>query len=128
MKVSELKGTKSLRAFNAYQTLLLGVKMLPAFSEETFEDFYARMEALDPSNQERIIREAAFFVQLDKEEVEAMLSFCSDANGVAYSPANIKNLSTVQIIDGIVAVSMEFARMKVNLVPEHRKKNSETSQ
>jgi hypothetical protein len=122
MKVLELKGTKSMRAFNAFQTLLLGLKMLPAYMGETYEDFYARIELLEPEAQEKIIREAAFFVELQKDELEAVMSFCCDANGVPYSSENIKNLSPSDFIDGIVAVSMEFAKMRIGLVSENQKK------
>ena len=122
MKVLELKGTKSMRAFNAFQALLLGLKMLPAYQAETYEDFYARIDSMEPEDQETIIREAAFFVELQRDELEAVLSFCTDANGVAYDAANIKNLSPAEFIDGIVAVCMEFAKMKVSLVTETRKK------
>lgn len=128
VKVLELKGTKSLRAFNAFQTLMLGLKMLPAYREEPYEDFYARIEGLDEAKQEQIIREATFFVQLEKEEVEAVMSFCADPNGVPYSAENIKNLSPAQFIDGIVAVCMQFAKMKVSFVTEERKKKSAISQ
>lgn len=122
MKVLELKGTKSMRAFNGFQTLLLGLKMLPAYQGESYEDFYARIDSMDSVGQETVIREAAFFVELHKDELEALLSFCADANGVPYSSENIQNLSPGQIIDGVVAVCMEFARMKISLVSEARKK------
>lgn len=122
MKVLELKGTKSMRAFNAFQTLLLGVKMLPAYLGESFEDFYARIDSLEPEGQESIVREAAFFVELQKDELEAIMSFCCDANGVPYDSSNIKNLRPPEFIDGIVAVCMEFAKMKVSLVTEAKKK------
>lgn len=122
MKVLELKGTKSMRAFNAFQTLMLGLKMLPAYMNETYEDFYARIDSLESADQETLIREAAFFVELHKDELEAIMSFCADANGVAFDSTNIKNLSPPQFIDGIVAVCMEFAKMKVSLITESRKK------
>ncbi len=122
MKVLELKGTKAMRAFNAFQSLMLGLKMLPAYQAESYEDFYARIESLEPDDQEAIVREAAFFVQLEKDELEAVMSFCTDANGVGYDASNIKNLSPAEFIDGIVAVSMEFAKMKVSLITESKKK------
>lgn len=122
MKVLQLKGTKSLRAFNGFQALLLGLKMLPSYQAETYEDFYARVSELDLEKQEVLIREAACLVELQKDEVEAMLAFCTDANGVPYDAANIENLSPAQLIDCIVAVCMEFAKMKVSLVSDARKK------
>lgn len=122
MKVLELKGTRSMRAFNAFQTLMLGLKMLPAYQGETYEDFYARIDSLEREGQETLIREAAFFVQLEQDELEAVMSFCTDANGVPYDSTNIKNLGPDQFVDGIVAVCMEIAKMKVSLITEARKK------
>jgi len=96
--------------------------MLPSYQSESYEDFYARLDELDLAAQETILREAAFFVELQKDELEAIMSFCTDANGVPYDASNIANLSPGQFIDYIVAVCMEFAKMKVSLVTEARKK------
>lgn len=122
MKVLELKGLKSLRALNAYSTLMLGLKMLPAYMAESYEDFLGRVEEMPPEDQVKLIREAALFVELQKEEVEALLSFCSDPNGVPYGPANIKTLGPKEILDCIVAVCAELAKIKVDLISDAQKK------
>lgn len=124
MKVLELKGYKSLRALNAFHALMLGVKMLPQYLGESYEEFYSRINAMPESDQEKIIKEAALFVELQKDEVEALVCFCTDANGVPYGPENLKNLNPAQLIDVIVSVCMEIAKFKIDLVNESEKKNS----
>ena len=123
MKVLELRGHKSLRALNVFHTLMLGLKMLPAYMGESYEEFLSRIDQMDSASQEKMIREAALFVELQKDEVEACLSFCADANGVPYSKENVQNLGPKEIHEMIVAVCMQIAKIKIDLVSESEKKN-----
>lgn len=127
IKVLELRGYKSLKALNAYHTLMLGLKMLPSYMGESYEEFYLRIEEMPAADQEKMIREAALFVELQHDEVEAIVAFCTDANGVPYSKENIKNLGPGQLLEMIVAVCVEISKIKVNFVSESEKKNSQTS-
>jgi hypothetical protein len=128
MKVLELRGIKSLRALNAFHALMLGLKMLPAYMGETYEEFFARVSLMPEADQEKLIREAATFVEIQKDEVEAMLSFCCDANGVPYSAENVKNLGPREMHEAIVAVCKQIAKIRIDLVGEAQKKNSNGSQ
>ncbi len=123
MKVLELKGIRSLRALNAFHTLMLGLKMLPAYAMETYEQFYARIETMDDAGQETMIREAAVFVPLTDEDVEAVISFCADPNGVPIGAANVKNLGPKEIHECVVAVCKVIGRIKIDLVADAQKKN-----
>lgn len=123
MKVLELRGYKSLRALNAFHTLMLGLKMLPAYAMESYEDFYARIESMPPQDQEKMIREALLFVELQKEEVESLACFVADKNGVPYSSENLKSAGPGQIVDILAAVCVEISKVKINFVSEAEKKN-----
>jgi hypothetical protein len=123
LKTLELKGFKSLRALNAFHTLMLGLKMLPAYMGESYETFYSRVEEMPSEDQEKLIREAVFFVELQKEEVEAIAAFCADANGVPYTAENMRNLGPDQLVEMIVAVCKDIARIKISFVSEAEKKN-----
>lgn len=123
MKVLELRGYKSLRALNVFHTLMLGLKMLPSYMGETYEEFFDRISKMDAASQEKMIREAALFVELQREEVEAIITFCTDANGVPYSAENLKNLGPKDLHEIIVRVCVEIAKIKVDLVTEAEKKN-----
>lgn len=127
IKVLELRGYKSLKALNAYHTLMLGLKMLPSYMGESYEEFYQRVEEMPAADQEKMIREAVLFVELQQEEVESIVAFCTDVNGVPYSKENIKNLGPGQLVEMIVAVCVEMSKIKVNFVSESEKKNSQTS-
>lgn len=122
-KVSELKGYKSLRALNAFSALMLGLKMLPAYMEEDYQPFLDRIQAMPPADQKKMIREAAMFVQLEKDEVDSLIAFCSDKNGVAYDDTNMHNLGPDELVEVIVAVCSEVAKIKINFVSEDEKKN-----
>lgn len=123
VQVSELKGFKSLKALNAFHSLLLGLKMLPNYMAMDYETFLASVDSMPRCDQEKMIREAVMFIELQKDEVEAMIGFCKDANGVPYSPENMKNLKPDELVEIIVAVSMAIADMKINFVTEKEKKN-----
>lgn len=123
IKVLELKGYKSLRALNAFNALMLGLKMLPQYMGEDYEPFLERIQQMPPDDQKAMIKQAAQFVELQKEEVEALVCFCADKNGVPYSPENLKNLKPDQLVEIIVAVCFEIAQIKIDFVTKSEKKN-----
>lgn len=125
MKVLEIKGYKSLRALQARNTLMLGLKMLPSYRELTYEYFFGLIDAMTVTDQEKMVREAANFVELNKDEVEALISFCADKNGIPYGPENLNNLNPIEIREIIVQVCMAITKIKVDLVTDDEKKNSE---
>lgn len=123
MKVLELKGLKSLRALNAFSALVLGVKMLPAYMGESYEEFLGRVQDMPPKDQKKILIEAVQFVELQPQEVEAILCFCADKNGVPYTSENIGNLKPAELVDAIVSVCSEIVKMKIDLLSDKEKKN-----
>ncbi len=117
-----------MRAFNAYNSLMLGLKMLPLYMAEGYEEFYDRVSKMPPEDQEKLIREAVCFVNLEKEEIEAMLLFCLDKNGVPYSAERVSKMPVDEIFECIVAVAKEIAKIRIDMISESEKKKSETSQ
>lgn len=128
MKVLPLKGYKSLKALNAFNALLLGLKMLPMYMSQSYETFYEGFKDMDDGEKETFLRQAVAFVELQPDEVEAIVSFACDKNGIPYSAANIKNLAPNELHETIVAVCMEIGRIKIDLVSESEKKKSVNSQ
>ncbi len=122
MKILPLVGFKSLRALNAFNALLLGLKMLPAYIGETYETFFTSFQVKTEAEKETLIREAAVFVELQEDEVKALISFACDKNGIPYDDTNVKNLSAGDLHEIIVAVCMEIGRIKIELVSESEKK------
>jgi hypothetical protein len=123
MRVLELKGYKSLRAFNAFHALMLGLKMLPTYMGEQYETFFDRIQKMSDNDKKKMIKEAALFVELQKEEVEALVCFVADKNGVPFSSENLKNLTPADLVEIIVAVCFEISKIKIDFVSEDEKKN-----
>ncbi len=123
MKVLPLKGYKSLRALNAFHSLLLGLKMLPAYMQIDYKTFYAAFETKTDAEKETALREAVAFVQLTPEEIEALVSFATDPNGIPYGSSNVGNLSPAELFEITVAVCMEIGRIKIELVSDPEKKS-----
>lgn len=124
IEVSEIKGHAGFRAFQAFHTLLLGLKMLPAYLHETYEEFYEQ-GFKDKSDEEKakFLREALLFVKLEEDEIESLVSFAKDINGVPYGKSNIKNLKPDELSEILVAVLSEIGRIKITLVTSDEKKN-----
>lgn len=127
-KVLPLVGLESLHAFTAFNALLLGMKMLPSYAAIPYVEFYDGFGAKDDSEKETFLREALAFVTLSREEVSALVSFCSDANGVAYGAHNVKSLGAKDLFEIVIAVCMEIGRIEITLVTETEKKKWGTSQ
>lgn len=123
MKLRELKGHKSMRALNAFHSLMLGLKFLPAYAQESYEAFFDRVGDMPIEDQVTLIREAVMFVALDEDELYAVLSFVEDPNGACYTQANVKNLKPGEMVEAIVAVMTEIAKMKIDLISSAEKKN-----
>lgn len=121
--VKEISGLKSLRAYNAYSTLILGMTMLPAYQGEHYESFLARLDQMPEADQINVIRNGARFVPLDKDDLEAMLLFCVDKNGIPITKESVANFNPLQIIEAIVAFCMEVSKFKIDLVTDSEKKN-----
>lgn len=128
MKILELKGYKSLKALNAFHMLLLGLKMLPAYLHLTYDEFHEQFKEMSSATKEKYIREASLLVQIEQSEVEALISFAADANGIPYNATNLKNLGPKEIHEIIVAVCMEIGSIDIELLSEEEKKSVQTSQ
>lgn len=126
IRVLPLRGYKSLKALNAFHALLLGLKMLPAYAHISYPDWHASFKDKSESDKETMLREAAAFVNLAADEVEALVTFTCDANGVPYGASNIGNLDAAQLHEIVVAVCMAIGRMSVTLLSEAEKKSSPT--
>ena len=128
-KVLPLVGIKSLRCLNAFQALLLGMKMLPAYCHMTMEEFVALVDSMDREGQLEVLTQGAKIVALDPDEVKAMVCFCTDKNGIAYTEANLKTLGPGELVEVIVTVCMEVIQnCHIDLVTREEKKNSNLGQ
>lgn len=123
MQVTELKGLKSYFALQAYGKLLLGLKMLPMYMGEDYTTFFRRIELMTDIEQENLIRQGAFLIDLTHEEILSLARFCKDSNGASYTEENTKKLPPNEIHEIIVAVCMACARIKVRLTTDAEKKN-----
>ena len=105
MKILPLVGLKSLRAFNAFNSLLLGLEMLPDNLSVPYPEFFEAFKDKSDTQKEDALRQAVAFVPLTPEEIEAFAAFATDDNGIAYTKHNIANLKPDQILELVVAIS-----------------------
>lgn len=123
-KILPFKGYQSLKALNAFNALLLGLKMLPAYLQYDYPTFFDSFKQKSPEETETLIREAVAFVHLEQTEIDALMSFAADSNGIPFGKSNINNLAPEEIFEIIVQVCIEFSKIDINLVSEEEKKRS----
>jgi hypothetical protein len=124
IKVLELRDYDGLKVYQAFNSLLLGMKMLPMYQELSFEEWVNLIDLMPEDKQENVIRMGAQFVVLENEDIRSIISFCCDPNSVPYSKENIKNLNPLELIECVVAVSMKIIRFKVDFLSDSEKKKS----
>ena len=110
-----IKGIKGLYAFKALQTLLLSYFLLPEFKiqNEKYDDFLRRFSEMDDGEKKEVLNKALYFAGIEPAEIEALICFASDSNGVPYCKNNINNLSVEQLFNLIIDVCLEVSKIKV---------------
>lgn len=83
--------------------------------------FFEALKDCDELTRETILREALALVELDPDEVESILSFTTDSNGVPISRANIKNLPPDEIFERLLAVLLEVGKIRITLLTKEEK-------
>lgn len=123
VKVKELRGLESVWALNAYHTLVRGLAIEQACLGQETDTTLAKFEALDLAGKERELRRALTLVNLGEDDMQNLLLFALDANAIPYGRRNLKTLSPLELIDAMVAVCLEIAKITPRVAPEDVKKN-----
>lgn len=122
-KVLPLVGYKSLRALNAFHMIMMGLKMIPIYAFIKYEDFYAMFDEKTEAEKEVFLREGIAIIKLEDEEIDALLGFCTDSNGIPYTKTNTKNLDLKEIYECCLAVMIEISKIEISFITESEKKN-----
>lgn len=101
----------------------MGLKLIPLYAFIPYEDFYAGFEEKTDAEKELFLREGLAMIKLEDDEIEALIGFCCDKNGIPYTKANIKNLDLKQIYDCCLAVMLEISKIEISFITESEKKN-----
>ncbi len=126
MNVLPLVGIESWHATQAVYKLLYGVKMLPEYQHISFENFFPAIDAMNPQDQETLMRQSIVIVKLEREEILDICKWCTDLNGVHYGTAQLKSAKPELIFEIIFAVSMAIVKShNIRLVTDDEKKNLE---
>jgi len=123
IKVLPLKGPNTYWALMAYIKLLIGLKHLPAYMGLDLEEFFDKIEAMPVEDRKKIVREAVLVVALDESEVNALVKFAADKNGVPYGRENTANMPPGEFMELLHAVTQEIAALEPNFLSMREKKN-----
>lgn len=125
--VLPLKGLKSLRALNAFHTMVLGLKFLPMNAAKDYGAFLTEFDGYEDGRKETLIRHALAQVELKPDELEACLSFTTDNIGVPIGPSNIKGLGLNEIFERLIAVFLVIEKIKVRILSEDEQKKNKAA-
>ena len=123
VKVKELRGLESVWALNAYHTLVRGLAIEQACLGQEMDTTLAKFEALDLAGKERELRRALTLVNLGEDDMRNLLLFALDVNGIPYGQRDCKKLGPAELIEAMVAVCLEIAKITPRVCPEDVKKN-----
>lgn len=123
MNLLPLKGPKSVRALQAFQVLVLCGNMLPEYMGMEREAYGKMADELSEADKEKLLRKILTTIPTQEEEIYVLAAFATDKHGVPFSKVNIDNLGPAQIVEILVAVCMEIAKIKITMVTDEEKKN-----
>ena len=126
--VLTLTGIAGVRAFNVFHHVILGMKMLPINLEKGYEAFLGELHEKEDQERKKFFVSGLRFVPLEDSDIEAVLKFCLDSNGVPLCRANTKSMAAQTIIEHMADVFVEISKINVDLVTDEEKKNLKTSQ
>lgn len=111
----EIKGIKGAAAFHTAQVLLLSYYMIPTFREgkETYLEFLDRFSKMDDEEKQKVFKIGATFADLKPNEVEAVLCFAKDKNGVPYGKCNIGTLGINEFYELISEICLAVVNIKL---------------
>jgi hypothetical protein len=122
MKVLPIRGLDSYWALQSYIKLLIGLKMLPMYMGKSLEEFLSMIEEMPVHDRKKIVREAVLVVTLERDEINSLMKFAADANGVPFTQENTAKLSPKEFIEILDAVVQEIAAMEINFLTSSEKK------
>lgn len=123
IKTKELRGLQSVWALNAYSTLVYGLATEQACLGQDYETSTAKFEALPLADKEKQLRHALQIVNLSKDDMQNLLAFALDVNGIPYSQKNVDKLPPMELVEAMLAVCLELAQLRPQICPEDAKKN-----
>lgn len=122
-KVLPLVGYKSLRALNAFHMIMMGLKMIPIYAFIPYEEFFKSFDDKSEKEKEVFLREGLAIIELKEDEVDALIGFCCDGNGIPYGKSNTKNLDLKEIYECCLSVLVEISKIEISFITESEKKN-----
>lgn len=123
MKIKELKGYPSIRAYAVYQRILLGLLSIPAVLGIAPQDFIDGFEDKPRDERRILLIKACAVMDLSDDEIDSLLYFAVDNNGVALSRINTAALGPKELTEVIVEVCLMASDAKVHSLTKDQKKN-----
>lgn len=111
----EFKGIAGAKAYHSALALIRSLWYIPKdIDHDSFVEMSNWFDKLDDENKRKYLKLAVEDgAMLQPEEIESLLKFAKDENGVPICKENIENLTGFEIHDLILNVSCEILKSKV---------------
>lgn len=112
---TEFRGIAGARAYHSALALVRSLWYIPKdVDHATFKEMSDWFDMLDYDNKRKYLKLAVEDgAMLEDKEIEALLKFARDENGVPICKENIENLTPFEIHELILEVSWEILKAKV---------------
>lgn len=123
IRVKELRGYESVWALNAYYLLVFGLGSEQAVLGQDYDTTAANFEALPEHKKETQLRHALQIVNLSAADMQNLLFFALDANGIPYAQKKPEQLGPEELVEAMLAVCLAISRITPRTCPTDAKKN-----
>lgn len=121
--VKQARGVAGARAFQVYHRLVFGLNMTPLNAGKKYDEWVREFEAKTDEDKRRDLAVACLLVDLEPEEMHALLALASDPNGNPLGPENVSGLPPNEIVEIMTDVCMELSKIPLYSLTSEQKKN-----
>lgn len=108
------RGIQGARAYHAALTLVRSFYYLPTNKITNFAEMCGWFDTLEKEKRREVLHEAIHHgAMLEADEIEALLCFAKDKNGIPIKKESIKNFTPFEINEALLEVSSEIFEQKL---------------
>lgn len=125
MQVKKLIGIDGYKAFTVFNRVLISLQALPTYQGFPYRVIYTELGRMDEVKRNMVLKEICMLYDFHEDDLISLIKFTLDNNGVPISERNIKNMKPDEILDRALAVMVEIANIKIDILTEEEKENLE---
>lgn len=112
---TQFKGLKGAKAYHSALSLVRSLWYIPKdVDHQTFEEMTGWFDQLNDDEKRKYLKLAVEDgAELTDQEIQSLLIFAKDQNGIPFGKENIENLTPFEIYETIIDVACNIFKLKV---------------